>query len=84
MVYRLNDSSVTMELNSTDVTAVVTGLDPFMYYVFHVVAVTVATSDPSENDTALTAEAGNTHCTSTNCVLFLFYSSYCSVKCDST
>ena len=66
MIYRRNDSSVTMELNSTDVTVVVTGLDPFNYYVFHVLAVTVASSDPSENDTALTAEAGNTWWTSTN------------------
>ena len=59
VVYRLNDSSVTMKLNSTNVTVVVTGLDPFNYYVFHVLAFTVASSDPSENDTALTAEAGN-------------------------
>ena len=59
VVYRLNDSSETMELNSTDVTVVVTNLDPFNYYVFHVLAFTVAPSDPSENDTALTAEAGN-------------------------
>ena len=61
VVYRLNDSSETMELNSTDVTVVVTGLNPFNYYVFNVVAFTVASSDPSENDTALTAEAGNIH-----------------------
>ena len=50
-----------MELNSTDVTVVVTNLDPFNYYVFYVLAFTVASSDPSENDTALTAEAGNTY-----------------------
>ena len=58
VVYRLNDNSETMELNSTNVTVVVTGLDPFSHYVFYVLAVTVASSDPSENDTALTAEAG--------------------------
>ena len=58
VVYRLNDSSETTELNSTDVTIVVTGLDPFNHYIFYVLAVTVASSDPSENDTALTAEAG--------------------------
>ena len=58
VVYRLNDSSETMELNSTDVTVVVTSLKPFNYYVFYVLAFTVASSDPSENDTALTAEAG--------------------------
>ena len=63
VVYRLNDSSVTMELNSTDVTVVVSNLDPFNYYVFYVLAFTVASSDPSENDTALTAEAGNTKTT---------------------
>ena len=61
VVYRLNDSSETMELNSTDVTVVVTNLDPFNYYVFYVLAFTVASSDPSENDTALTAEAGKIH-----------------------
>ena len=61
VVYRLNDSSETMELNSTDVTVVVTDLNPFNYYVFNVLAFTVASSDPSENDTALTAEAGNTY-----------------------
>ena len=59
MVYRLNDSSETMELNSTDVTIVVTGLDPFNYYTFYVLAFTVASSDPSENDTVLTGEEGN-------------------------
>ena len=58
VVYNLDDSSETMELNSTDVTVVVTGLDPFNHYVFNVIAFTVASSDPSENDTVLTAEAG--------------------------
>ena len=58
VVYLLNDSLQAMELNSTDVTVVVTGLDPFNHYVFYVLAVTVASSDPSENDTALTGEAG--------------------------
>ena len=61
VVYRLNDRSETMELNSTDVTVVVTGLNPFNNYVFYVLAFTVASSDPSENDTALTAEAGKVH-----------------------
>ena len=50
-----------MELNSTDVTAVVPNLDPFSRYVFYVLAFTVASSDPSENNTALTAEAGSTY-----------------------
>ena len=59
-MYRLNDSLETMELNSTDVTVVVTDLDPFNYYVFYVLAFTVASSDPSENRIVLTAEAGKT------------------------
>ena len=64
-----------MELNSTDVTVVVTGLDPFNYYVFHVLAVTVASSDPSEDDTALTAEAGNTCAPLLTIFTFLLFSS---------
>ena len=58
MVYGRNDSSETMELNSTGVTTIVSGLNPYTYYLFYVIAFTVAPSDASENDTALTAEAG--------------------------
>ena len=75
VVYRLNDSSETMELNSTDVTVVVTNLDPFNYYVFYVLAFTVASSDPSENDTALTAEAGNRKLVR---ILMVMYFSMCT------
>ena len=72
VVYRLNDSSQTMELNSTDVTVVVTNLDPFNHYLFYVLAFTVASSDPSENDTALTAEAGNTYiCSYSLCFIII-------------
>lgn len=57
--YGLENSTERMELNSTDVATVVSGLNPFTSYVFYVLAFTVAPSNASENDTALTAEAGN-------------------------
>ena len=89
VVYGRNDSSETQQLNSTDITTVVTALDPFRTYVFYVVAFTVELSNRSENDTALTSEAGNTYtplyCT---CILLLFtlllFSSQCPIKCGST
>ena len=59
VVYGRNGSMDRMELNSTIVTAVMSRLNPFTTYVFHVIAVTVAQSNPSENVTALTAQAGN-------------------------
>ena len=58
VVYRLNDSSQTAEQNSTDTMTVVANLDPFSNYVFYVLAFTVASSDPSDNVTAMTAQAG--------------------------
>ena len=58
-MYGLEDSTERWETNSTDVTTVVSGLDPFTTYVFYVLAFTVAPSTASDNDTALTAEAGN-------------------------
>ena len=73
VVYRRNDSSETMEVNATNVTIVVTGLDPFKSYVFYVLAFTVALSNASENDTALTAEAGNTCIASLNTISLLIY-----------
>ena len=60
-MYGLEDSSETQELNSTDVTIVVTNLNPFNPYIFYVLAFTVELSDRSENDTTITAEAGNTY-----------------------
>ena len=59
VVYRINGSSEAMQLNSTDITVMVSNLDPFSYYVFYVLAMTVASSDPSDNVIAMTAEAGN-------------------------
>ena len=49
-----------MQLNSTDVIVIMSNLDPFSYYVFYVLAITVSSSDPSDNAIAMTAEAGNT------------------------
>jgi len=59
VVYGLEDNTERQEMNSTDVIMVVSGLDPFTTYVFYVLAFTVAPSNASNNDTALTAEAGN-------------------------
>jgi len=47
-----------MELNSTNVTALVTGLTPFTFYTFHVLAVTVARSVASNSVTVRTNESG--------------------------
>ena len=47
-----------MELNSTNTTALVTGLTPFTFYTLHVLAVTVARGEASENVTIQTNEAG--------------------------
>ena len=59
VIYGIDGSSETAELNSTGVSAVVTDLDPYTTYVFYVVAFTVELSNLSESDTAMTAEAGN-------------------------
>ena len=59
VVYGIDGSSETEELNSTGTTAVVTDLDPFTTYEFYVVAFTVDLSNRSESDTAITDEAGN-------------------------
>ena len=59
VIYGIDGSSETAELNSTGVSAVVTDLDPYTTYVFYVVAFTVELSNLSETDTAMTAEAGN-------------------------
>ena len=76
-----------MELNSTNITALVTGLTPFTFYTLHVLAVTVAHSEASESVTVRTNEAGN-HQTSLigNCNnknVFGYYSPKCSSKCYS-
>ena len=49
-----------MELNSTDISVVVTGLYPFTFYTFHVMAVTAACSVASERVSVRTNEAGKT------------------------
>ena len=45
-------------MNSSDVTVLVSGLDPFTNYTFYVLAVTVAPSDVSDGISVLTDEAG--------------------------
>ena len=60
VIYGIDGSSETEEeLNSTNITAVVTDLDPFTTYEFYVVAFTVALSNRSESDMTMTDEAGN-------------------------
>ena len=46
-------------MNSSDVTVLVSGLDPFTNYTFYVLAVTVSPSEPSDNVIVKTDEAGN-------------------------
>jgi len=58
IVYRSSDDIEIMEVNSSDVTVLVSGLDPFTNYTFYVLAVTVAPSEPSDNVTVFTAERG--------------------------
>jgi len=43
------------------ISILVSGLDPFTNYIFYVVAVTISPSEPSDNVTVKTDEAGN-HC----------------------
>ena len=47
-----------MEVNSTNITVLISGLNPFTNYTFYVLAVTVTPSEPSDNVTVLTDEAG--------------------------
>ena len=47
-----------MKVNSTNVTVLISGLDPFTNYTFYVLAVTIAPSEPSDSVTVLTDEAG--------------------------
>jgi len=69
---------VVLEVNSSDFTSsgmgqdigsgigsislLVSGLNPFTAYTFYVLAVTVATSEPSDSVTVLTNEAGKKNC----------------------
>ena len=47
-----------IQVNVNDVTVLVSGLDPFTNYIFYVLAVTITPSEPSDNVTVLTNEAG--------------------------
>ena len=58
VVYGSSDDMEMMEVNSSDVTVLVSGLDPFTNYTFYVLAVTVLPSEPSNNVTVVTDEAG--------------------------
>jgi len=58
VVYGNSDDMEMMEVNSGNVTVLVSGLDPFTNYTFYVLAVTVAPSEPSDNVTVVTSEAG--------------------------
>ena len=57
-MYGSSDDMEMMEVNSSTVTVLVSGLDPFTNYTFYVLAVTVAPSEPRDNVTVLTDEAG--------------------------
>ena len=58
VVYGSNDDMEMMEVNSSDVAVLVSGLDPFTNYTFYVLAVTVLGNEASDNVTVLTDEAG--------------------------
>ena len=58
VVYGSSNDMEMMEVNSSDVTVLVSGLDPFTNYTFYVLAVTVTPSEPSDSVTVLTDEAG--------------------------
>ena len=58
VVYGSSNDMEMMEVNSSDVTVLVSGLDPFTNYTFNVFAVTVSPSKPSDNVTVVTDEAG--------------------------
>ena len=58
VVYGSSDDMEMMEVNSSDVTVLVSGLDHFTNYTFYVLAVTIAPSEPSDNVTVLTDESG--------------------------
>jgi len=58
VVYGSSDDMEMMEVNSSNVTVLVSGLDPFTNYTFYVLAVTIAPSQPSDNVTVVTDEAG--------------------------
>ena len=58
VVYGSSDDMEMMEVNSSDVTVLVSGLDPFTNYTFYVLAVTITPSEPSDSVTVITDEGG--------------------------
>ena len=88
VVYEGENSMESAELNSTNVTTIVSELHPFTSYTFYVLAFTVAPSNASENETVLTAEAGNENfaCMYKACIVtfYTLFSSQYSIKCNST
>jgi len=56
VVYGSSDGMEMMEVNSSDVIVLVSGLDPFTNYTFYVLAVTVAPSEASNSIAAITDE----------------------------
>jgi len=57
--YSSNNDQIAVLVNDpNNVTVLVSGLDPFTSYTFYVLAVTIAPSEPSNNFTVLTDEAG--------------------------
>ena len=57
-MYGSSDDMEMMEVNSSDVTVLVSGLDPFTNYTFYVLAVTITPSEASDRVTVVTDEAG--------------------------
>ena len=58
VVYGSSTDMEMMEVNSSDVTVLISRLDPFTTYTFYVIAVTVTPSEASDNVTIQTNEAG--------------------------
>jgi len=73
VVYSSSDGMEMMEVNSSDVTVLVSALDPFTNYTFYVLAVTVAPSEASDSYTVLTDEAGVYVCLATKCIILYKY-----------
>ena len=57
-MYGSSDNMEMMEVNSSDVIVLVSGLDPFTNYTFYVLAVTITPSEASDSVTVVTDEAG--------------------------
>ena len=61
-MYGSSDDMEMMEVNSSDVTVLVLGLNPFTNYTFYVLAVTIAPSEPCDSVIVLTLERGKYFC----------------------